>query len=66
MLYWSFLPPTARPAFHESYPVSDERLLRARILSLFLCGALAVYGHHERLPGLVRESILGIERTLVD
>jgi aminoglycoside phosphotransferase (APT) family kinase protein len=66
VLYWSFLPPAARPAFRESYPVSDEGLLRARVLSLFLCGALAVYARHQRLRPLERETIAGIERTLAD
>ncbi len=64
LLYWSYLPPAARPEFRDAYPVSDEQLLRARVLSVFLCGALAAYGHHERLPALVREAVAGVERTL--
>lgn len=65
MLYWTFLPPAARPAFVSGYgPIGEERLLRARVLAIFLCGSLAVYGHHEGLPGLTRESIAGIERAL--
>lgn len=66
VLYWSFLPPSARPAFLDPYPVAEDQLLRARVLSLFLCGALAVYGRHRRLPALERESIAGIERTLAE
>jgi aminoglycoside phosphotransferase (APT) family kinase protein len=64
MLYWSHLPPTARAAFRDVYPATEEQLLRARVLSLFLCGSLAVYGRHEGLPALEREAIAGIERTL--
>ena len=65
-LYWSFLPPAARPAFLDAYPATAEQLLRARVVAVFLCGALAVYGHHETLPALVRESVASIERTLTD
>jgi len=43
---------------------ADEQLLRARVLSLFLCGTLAVYGRHEELPALERESIAGLDRTV--
>jgi hypothetical protein len=67
MLYWSLLPPAARPEFVAEYgPVPEERLLRGRVLAVFLCGSLAVYGHHEQLPALVRESIASLERTLAD
>ena len=41
-------------------------LLRARVVSLSLCGALAVYDHHERLPALTGEALDGVERTLTD
>ena len=65
ILYWSLLPPAARAAFVAEYgPVPEERLLRARVLAVFLCGSLAVYGHHERVPALIRESIESLERTL--
>lgn len=64
ILYWSFLPPAARAAFRDVYPATEEQLLRARVLSLFLCGSLAVYGRHERQPPLEREAIAGMERTL--
>jgi aminoglycoside phosphotransferase (APT) family kinase protein len=65
VLYWSVLPPEGRTAFHEAYgPVPDDQLLCARILSLFLCGTLAVYGHHEGMPRLKREAIAGLDRTI--
>ena len=44
-------------------PLSDVQLLRARVLALFLCGTLAVYGHHEGLPALEREAIARLDRA---
>jgi aminoglycoside phosphotransferase (APT) family kinase protein len=64
LLYWCYLPPAARPAFLDGYPATGEQLLRARVLALFLCGSLGVYGCHEGMPGLVRECVAGLERTL--
>jgi aminoglycoside phosphotransferase (APT) family kinase protein len=64
LLYWCFLPPAGRVAFREVYPATDEQLLRARVLSLFLCGALAVFARHRRLPALERECVAGLERTI--
>ena len=34
------------------------------ILALFLCGTLAVYGHHEGMPALRREALAGLDRTM--
>jgi aminoglycoside phosphotransferase (APT) family kinase protein len=63
-LYWSTLPPQGRAEFLDAYgPVTDEHLLRARVLSFFLCGTLAVYGEHERLPALRREALAGLDQT---
>lgn len=65
ILYWSMLPPAARPEFAAEYgPMPEERFLRGRVLSLFLSGSLAVYGHHEGASALLRESIAALERTL--
>jgi aminoglycoside phosphotransferase (APT) family kinase protein len=65
-LFWSALPPDARGGFLDAYgEVTDERLLRARVLSLFLCGTLALFGHHEGLPALEREALAGLDRTCV-
>jgi aminoglycoside phosphotransferase (APT) family kinase protein len=65
-LYWSTLPPEGRSAFLEAYgAVGDDQLLRGRVLALFLCGTLAVYGHHEGFALLEREALAGLERTLV-
>jgi aminoglycoside phosphotransferase (APT) family kinase protein len=65
VLYWSTVPPESRPELLEAYgPMPESELLRARTLSLFLCGTLAVYGRHEGLPALAQEAIEGLERTV--
>ena len=65
ILYWSVLPPEGRREFREAYgTISDDQLLCARILSLFLCGTLALYGHHEGMPRLRREAVAGLDRTI--
>src|SRR5262249_45265478 len=64
VLYWSVLPPDGRQEFREAYgAITDDELLRARILSLFLCGTLALYGHQEGMPQLKREAVAGLDRT---
>jgi aminoglycoside phosphotransferase (APT) family kinase protein len=63
-LYWTLLPADARPAFIDAYgPVSEERLLRARVLALFLSAVLALYAHHEGMPALEREAVAGLTRA---
>jgi aminoglycoside phosphotransferase (APT) family kinase protein len=63
-LVWSFLPPPARRRFLRAYgPVPEERLLRARVLALSLCAALAAYGHHESLPEVEAEALAGLRRA---
>jgi aminoglycoside phosphotransferase (APT) family kinase protein len=65
VLYWSSLPETGRVEFREAYgTITDDQLLRARILALFICGTLAVYAHHERMPTLKHEALLGLGRTI--
>jgi aminoglycoside phosphotransferase (APT) family kinase protein len=67
VLYWALLPPGSRAAFLEAYGrASDEQLLRARVLAVFLSGTLAVYGHHEGLALLEREALGSLERALRD
>jgi aminoglycoside phosphotransferase (APT) family kinase protein len=66
VLYWSVLPAAGRAAFREAYGTpTDDQLLCGRILALFLCGTLAVYGHHEGMPALKREAIAGLKRTIL-
>ena len=63
VLFWSTLPPEGREAFLGAYaPVSDEQLLRARVLALFLCGTLAVYACQEGMPALEREAVGSLDR----
>jgi len=66
-LVWSFVPPTRRAEFLRAYgPVTDDQLLRARVLALSLCAALAAYGHEDRLPNVKREALDGLERAAAD
>jgi hypothetical protein len=37
--------------------------MRARVLALFLCAALAVYAHHEGMRSVEREAVEGLWRT---
>jgi aminoglycoside phosphotransferase (APT) family kinase protein len=65
-LFWSVLPPNARGAFLEVYgPLTDEQLLRGRVLALFLCGTLAVYAHSEGMEALEREAVAGLHRAAI-
>jgi aminoglycoside phosphotransferase (APT) family kinase protein len=65
VLYWSALSPAGRADFAEAYgTITDDHLLCGRILALFLCGTLAVYGHHEGMLGLTREALAGLDRTI--
>jgi aminoglycoside phosphotransferase (APT) family kinase protein len=67
VLVWCALPRAARAEFFSAYgPVSDAGLLRARVLSLFLCAVLATHARLEGLVAVERESLAGLERTLLD
>lgn len=64
VLHWSVLPPSGREEFLESYgPLTEDQLLRGRVLALFLCAVLAVYGHDSRMGALRREAVAGLDRT---
>jgi aminoglycoside phosphotransferase (APT) family kinase protein len=64
ILYWSVLTAQGRVEFCEAYgTITDDQLLCARILALFLCGTLAVYAHHEGRPALRGEALLGLDRA---
>jgi aminoglycoside phosphotransferase (APT) family kinase protein len=66
VLYWAALPPDGRSEFLQAYgAITEEQLLRARVLALFLCGVLAAYGAHEGRPSLTRAAIAGLARTCV-
>jgi aminoglycoside phosphotransferase (APT) family kinase protein len=64
---WCLLPAGGRTRFVEVYgALGDERLLRARATALYFCAMLAYYADSVRNASLLRESIAGLERTLVD
>ena len=66
-LLWSFVPPDGRAAVLDAYgPLNDTQLLRARVLAIQLCAALAHYGRLEGNPGVEQEAVAGLERALVD
>ena len=53
-LYWGYLPPAGRAAFHDAYgPVDDDALTRARVLAVSLWAALAEYAHDVGMPALL-------------
>lgn len=64
---WSMLPPEGREAFFAEYGAVDEDVhSRARVLALGLCSMLALYAHSVGNANLLRESVAGLERTLVE
>jgi aminoglycoside phosphotransferase (APT) family kinase protein len=64
VLFWCVLPPAGRATFLDAYGApSEDQLLRARVLTIFLCATLAVYGHTEGLEPLMREALAGLDRT---
>jgi aminoglycoside phosphotransferase (APT) family kinase protein len=66
-LAWCLLPPAGRERFVEEYgPIDRRRLLRARATALYFCAMLASYAHSVGNANLERESVTGLERTLVD
>ena len=65
ILFWSFLPRESRDEFLAAYgPVAPERLLRARVLALFLSATLLLYADHEGMANLKAESVAGLDRCL--
>jgi aminoglycoside phosphotransferase (APT) family kinase protein len=66
-LVWSLVGPAGREAFLREYgPVSEAQSLRARVLGVSLCAALASFARREGHVRLEREALAGLERTLVD
>jgi aminoglycoside phosphotransferase (APT) family kinase protein len=64
-MLWSFLEPSQRAAFIEAYGgVSQEQLLRARVLALNLCAAVAGQAHADGLVTVEREAVAGLSRTV--
>ncbi len=66
-LLWSFFGPGERDAFVGEYgPVSEETLVRARVVALFLGATLALYGAAEGHEAVAREALEGLDRTLLE
>jgi len=67
-LYWSLFDADGRSAFRGAYGRSDlhDPLARARVLALFLNAALAHYAHDVGDAELLRATVSGLERTLID
>jgi aminoglycoside phosphotransferase (APT) family kinase protein len=64
LLLWCLPPADGRAEFLDAYgTVSDEQLLRARVLAFFLCAVLAVYAHHEGMRAVEREAVEGLWRA---
>ncbi len=65
LLYWGYLTPAGRRAFHEEYgPVGAEGLLRARVITLSIWGVLAEYARAVGLEPLGREALAGLDRAV--
>jgi len=66
-LYWGYLPPAGRAAFHETYGALDEAaLLRSRVLAIFLWATMVEYGHDVGPAWLMNEALSGLERAVTD
>jgi aminoglycoside phosphotransferase (APT) family kinase protein len=66
-LVWSFVPPAGRRDWLAAYgPVPEERLLRARVIAIWLCAVLARYGHAEGMNSVAREAVGGLDRAAAD
>jgi aminoglycoside phosphotransferase (APT) family kinase protein len=66
-LLWSAFEPDERTVFLGAYgPVTEEQLLRARVLACSLNAALALYARGVGNPRLERAAVDGLERTARD
>lgn len=66
-MFWSYLPPEGRDVFLAEYGrVSDEQLLRARVVALSLSAALAHYAHDEGFQAVEREALSGLARAAAE
>jgi aminoglycoside phosphotransferase (APT) family kinase protein len=64
-VYWSFVPPGGRAAFAAEYgPIAPGALLRARVLAVFLCATLAVYGREQGDPALEHGAVAALDRSV--
>lgn len=66
-LVWSLVDPPARMHVLAEYgPLTEEQLLRARVLALGLDSMLASYAYSVGNEPLLRECRAGLERTLIE
>ena len=66
-MFWSYLPPEGRDVFLAEYGhVSEEQLLRARVVALSLSAALAHYAHDEGFQAVEREALSGLARAAAE
>ncbi len=66
-VFWSLLPPRGRAELVREYgPIPEDRLLRARVMAIFLAAALATHAHHEKLPAVEREALSSLDRIATD
>jgi aminoglycoside phosphotransferase (APT) family kinase protein len=64
MPFWTLLPPAARSELLVEYgPISEESLLRGRVLALGLNAVLARYGRDEGLRAVEAEALAGLDRA---
>jgi aminoglycoside phosphotransferase (APT) family kinase protein len=62
--FWTLLPLAARTELLEEYgPISEESLLRGRVLALGLNAVLARYGRDEGLRAIEVEALAGLDRA---
>ncbi len=67
LLYWGYLGAAGREAFLAEYgPVDDVRLLRARVLTVSIWGALAEYANAVGMERLRREAVAGLDRATAE
>jgi hypothetical protein len=61
-ILWSHIP--NRDEFIAAYgPVTEEQLLRARVLALFLCAAIALSAHDQGQREVAAEALAGLARA---
>ena len=62
LLYWGYLDEGGREAFLAEYgPVDDVRMLRARVITVSIWGALTEYAHAVGMERLGRVAVAGLE-----
>lgn len=64
-IVWSFIPPSERSAFFDLYgSVSEDSLIRARVVALYLNAILLDYGRKAGSQSIVQEARSSLQRTV--